>query len=173
MVPSTIVGRIRWLSADLKAPACPDSSELISMKPVTDGKKYIREMRPDTGVHCRMPENRMMSSRPHQKIGIENPTSAVPIDHLIEEGAALDAAKTPAGMPSTTAKIMAHSDNSSVAGNSWRNWPRTDSLLEIDVPKSPLQHSPQIVEILDDDVAILTQLMLHLLIALGRHHAFA
>ncbi len=39
MVPSTIVGRIRWLTADWKAPGCPESSESISMKPVTGGKK--------------------------------------------------------------------------------------------------------------------------------------
>ena len=71
IVASTIVGRIRWLSADLKAPACPESSESISMKPVTGGKKKRSEMRPETGVQCRMPEKRMMSSRPHQKIGIE------------------------------------------------------------------------------------------------------
>ncbi len=71
MVPSTMVGRMRWLTADLKAPGWPESSESISMKPVTGGKKYISEMRPETGVHCRMPENRMISSRPHQKIGIE------------------------------------------------------------------------------------------------------
>jgi hypothetical protein len=38
MVASTIVGRIRWLSADLNAPLCPDSNESISMKPVTGGK---------------------------------------------------------------------------------------------------------------------------------------
>ena len=41
------------------------------MKPVTDGKKNMSEMRPETGVQCRVPANRMMSSRPHQKIGIE------------------------------------------------------------------------------------------------------
>ena len=29
------------------------------------------EIRPETGVHCKMPENRMISSRPHQKIGME------------------------------------------------------------------------------------------------------
>ena len=41
------------------------------MKPVTGGKKNISEMRPDTGVQCSMPENKMISSSPHQKIGIE------------------------------------------------------------------------------------------------------
>ena len=71
MVASTIDGRARWLSADMKAPFWPDKSESISMKPVTCGKKYISEMRPETGVHCRMPENRMISRSPHQKIGIE------------------------------------------------------------------------------------------------------
>ena len=41
------------------------------MKPVGCSKKNSSEMRPDTGVHCRMPENRMMSSSPHQKMGME------------------------------------------------------------------------------------------------------
>ncbi len=39
MVPSTMAGRMRWLSAEVKAPFYPDSSESISMKPVTEGKK--------------------------------------------------------------------------------------------------------------------------------------
>ena len=38
IVPSTMVGRIRWLAAEAKAPFSPDSSESISMKPVTWGK---------------------------------------------------------------------------------------------------------------------------------------
>ena len=59
------------LTADAKAPSWPDSSESISMKPVTGSKKYISEMRPETGNHWRVPENRMISSRPHQKIGME------------------------------------------------------------------------------------------------------
>ena len=43
----------------------------MSMKPVTGLKKKDRSMRPDTGIHCSVPANKMMSSRPHQKIGIE------------------------------------------------------------------------------------------------------
>ena len=39
MVPSTMVGRIRWLNADRNAPSWPERSESISMKPVTGGKK--------------------------------------------------------------------------------------------------------------------------------------
>ena len=31
----------------------------------------LHEMRPETGVQPRMPENRMMSSSPHQKMGME------------------------------------------------------------------------------------------------------
>ena len=61
----------------MNAPFCPDNRLSISMKPVTGGKKYISEMRPETGVQPRMPENRMMSSSPHQKIGMEKPTRAV------------------------------------------------------------------------------------------------
>ena len=40
-------------------------------KAFADGKKNISEMRPDTGVQPSTPENRMMSSSPHQKIGME------------------------------------------------------------------------------------------------------
>ena len=41
------------LTADLKAPACPESRLSISMKPVTGLKKYMSEMRPETGVQPR------------------------------------------------------------------------------------------------------------------------
>jgi hypothetical protein len=50
MVPSTTVGRISELTADLNAPACPEIRLSISMKPVTCLKKYISEIRPETGV---------------------------------------------------------------------------------------------------------------------------
>ncbi len=112
------------------------------MKPVTDGKKNISEMRPDTGVHCSMPEKRMISRRPHQKIGMEKPISAVPMMIWSNIEPRLMAAKTPAGMPSTMAKRMAQSDSSSVAGNSSRNCDSTESLVVIDVPKSP-RSTPQ------------------------------
>ncbi len=38
IVPSTIIGRIRWLIAEVKAPSWPDSNESINMKPVTESK---------------------------------------------------------------------------------------------------------------------------------------
>ena len=41
------------------------------MKPVTESMKYRNEMRPETGVQPNVLENSMISSRPHQKIGIE------------------------------------------------------------------------------------------------------
>ena len=41
------------------------------MKPVTSGKKYCSEIRPETGVHPSQPENTMISNSAHQKIGIE------------------------------------------------------------------------------------------------------
>ena len=41
------------------------------MKPVTGGKNWVSEMRPDTGVQPSLVEKRMMSSSAHQKIGIE------------------------------------------------------------------------------------------------------
>jgi len=71
MVPSTMVGRMRCEKADLKAPFWPESRLSISIEPVTGLKKYCTSMRPETGVQCSMPEKKMISSRPHQKIGIE------------------------------------------------------------------------------------------------------
>ncbi len=63
----------------------------------------------------------------------------------------LTAAKMPAGMPSTTAKMMAQSDSSSVAGKSCEELRRGPArLVTIEVPKSPVQHAAEIVEILDD-----------------------
>ena len=44
----------------------------MSMNPVDRlESSRRRSMRPDTGVQPQPPENRMISSRPHQKIGIE------------------------------------------------------------------------------------------------------
>ena len=70
-MPSTIVGRIRCDSAERNAPFWPESRVSMVMKPVIGLKKYMRSMRPDTGVQCSVPENTMISSSPHQKIGIE------------------------------------------------------------------------------------------------------
>ena len=39
MVPSTMVGRMRWRTAETKAPFWPESRLSISMKPVTGLKK--------------------------------------------------------------------------------------------------------------------------------------
>jgi hypothetical protein len=71
MVPSTMAGRIRWRAAERKAPLLPERIESMSMKPVTGLKKKLRAIRPETGVQPRVPENRMMSRRPHQKMGME------------------------------------------------------------------------------------------------------
>ena len=77
------------------------------MKPVLASTKYMSEIRPETGVHCRMPENRMISSRPHQKIGIEKPVSETPITVWSRTEPRLTAARMPAGMPITSASSMA------------------------------------------------------------------
>ena len=71
IVPSTMVGSTRCETAEAKAPFSPDIRLSISMKPVGWGKKNIRLMRPDTGVHCSQPETTMINSSAHQKIGIE------------------------------------------------------------------------------------------------------
>ena len=70
-VPSTIVGRMRCDSAERNAPQSPAISVSISRKPVTGSTKYCTAMRPETGVSPSCTENSRMSSRPHQKIGIE------------------------------------------------------------------------------------------------------
>ena len=71
MVPSTIAGSTRWPSADQKAPLSPARRLSISRKPVTGSMKYLTSMRPDTGVRSSLTENSRISSKPHQKIGIE------------------------------------------------------------------------------------------------------
>ena len=107
------------------------------MKPVTGGKKYIRLMRPETGVHCRMPEKKMISSRPHQKIGIENPISAPVIEIWSNQLPRLIAAITPTGTPISVAIRMAQSPSSTVAGNRVRNSVKTGFLVTSELPRSP------------------------------------
>ena len=72
IVPSTIVGRIRWLTADANAP-CLAGQQRVDQHEAGDRREDSRasEMRPETGVQPSMPEKRMMSSSPHQKIGME------------------------------------------------------------------------------------------------------
>ncbi|MCY1488951.1 hypothetical protein D9M68_226600 [compost metagenome] len=79
----------------------------------------------------------MISSRPHQKIGMEKPTSAVPIIAWSMAEPRLIAAITPAGMPRMIANRIAQSESSTVAGNSSKNWSMTGFLVTIEVPKSP------------------------------------
>ena len=71
MVPSTIVGRIRWLSADRKAPGLPGEQAVDQHEA---GDRREEEQQRDAAGDRRpaeMPEKKMISSRPHQKIGIE------------------------------------------------------------------------------------------------------
>ncbi len=174
IVPSTMVGRIRWLTAELKAPAWPDSSESISMKPVTGGKKNISEMRPETGVHCRMPEKRMISSRPHQKIGIEIADQRRAHDRLVEQRAALDGGED-AGR---------NAEHDGEDDGAERQLERRREQLE-ELRRAPaslvddrgaeiaVQDAPEIVEILDDDRPVVAELVRDLGVALGRHDALA
>src|SRR6056300_1735103 len=94
-------------------------------------------MRPDTGVHCKCPENTMINNNAHQKIGMEYPTSADDINNRSHSLPRLTAAITPAGRPKRTAKTMQHSANSKVAGNSAKNSSQTGRLVTKDCPKSP------------------------------------
>ncbi|MOA36452.1 hypothetical protein D3C78_1579750 [compost metagenome] len=71
MVPSTMAGRIRCITASLNAPSSSLSRVSMSMKPVFGSMSYSRSMRPETGVQPRLTEKNMIRIRPHQKIGIE------------------------------------------------------------------------------------------------------
>ena len=79
MVPSTIVGRIRWLAAETHAPASSDDQQSISMKPVTGSMKKASLIRPDTGVQPRATEKIRIIISPHQGIGMEAPVTETPI----------------------------------------------------------------------------------------------
>ena len=66
IVASTRDGRIRWRTAETKAPSSSESSESINRNPVTGSTQNSAEIRPETGVQCRMPENRMIIISPDQ-----------------------------------------------------------------------------------------------------------
>ena len=78
-VPSTIIGRIRWLAAEVQAPASSEYQQSISMKPVTGSTNIASLIRPDTGVQPSATENSRITISPHQKIGIEAPVTETPI----------------------------------------------------------------------------------------------
>ncbi|MCY1377876.1 hypothetical protein D9M69_654710 [compost metagenome] len=77
IVPSTMAGRIRWRTASHSAPlfssgsARSASQASISMKPVCGCTSNIRSSRPDTGVQPSPTEKIRISSKPHQKMGME------------------------------------------------------------------------------------------------------
>ena len=100
-------------------------------------------MRPDTGVQCRMPENRMISNRPHQKIGMEKPVSERLINAWSKVEPRLTPAMMPAGRPMMVAMNSAHSDSSTVAGNRLRNSVRIGWRVTIERPRSPCAKSPR------------------------------
>ena len=54
-------------------------SSIAAPPPVTGGMSNWIAIRPDTGVQPKVTENVRISSRPHQKIGIEKPVSDAPI----------------------------------------------------------------------------------------------
>src|SRR5260363_33050 len=125
-VPSTIEGRIKCFTADVKAPVSGDRSVSINSNPVVDGTSYSVAIRPDTGVMPSFTENSMISSKPHQKMGIEYPVNAVVITLRSSREPRLSAAATPAGTPVASANISAHSESSTVAGKRAKN---SDSTL--------------------------------------------
>ncbi len=78
-VPSTMVGRIRWLQAERHAPASSANQQSTVMKPDHGSMKNASLMRPDTGVHPSATENTRITISPHQKIGMEAPVTDTPI----------------------------------------------------------------------------------------------
>ena len=70
-VPTTLAGKMRCDSADLTARPSPVSSVSISRPPPLDSTTCCTAIRPDSGVHPTCTENRRISNKPHQKIGIE------------------------------------------------------------------------------------------------------
>src|SRR5574343_1126089 len=121
LVPKTMVGSARWLSADQKAPLSSESRESMSKKPVVGSMKYCTEMRPDTGVKSSCTENSRISSNPHQKMGMEYHVSETPITPWSSMELRLTAAMMPAGIPTNNANNMAHKASSMVAGKSAAN----------------------------------------------------
>ena len=76
-------------------------------------------------------------------------------------------------MPSTTAKMMAQSDSSSVAGKSVRNSCSTGRLVDDRGAEIAVQDAAEIVEILHDERPVEAELLHELGVALGRHAALA
>jgi hypothetical protein len=76
-VPSTMLGSTRCDRAERKAPSSPDSQASMTMRPVRGAMSNSSAMRPDTGsaksgaMSRIATEKNMISSRPHQKMGIE------------------------------------------------------------------------------------------------------
>ncbi|MCY1226270.1 hypothetical protein D9M72_384970 [compost metagenome] len=99
-------------------------------------------MRPDTGVQPSPTEKNMISSRPHQKIGMEYPARETPITPWSNSEPRFRAAITPASTPRVPAKINAAMASSRVAGNRVRNSCQTPSRVRSDSPRSPWASLP-------------------------------
>jgi len=129
MVPRTMEGRIKWLTADLKAPGSLDLKASISINPVSTSTQKSADNRPETGVHPRKTEKNKIIKRPHQKIGMEYPVRDAPIIVWSKAVPLLTPARIPAGSPIKIAKIMAQKDSSSVAGKRIKNSSRIGFLV--------------------------------------------
>ena len=88
----------------------------------------------------------MISSRPHQKIGMEKPVSEMPINVWSKIEPRLTPAMMPAGRPIEVAMSRAHSDSSTVAGNRVKNSWRIGWRVTIELPRSPCARSPRKIE---------------------------
>ena len=72
MVPSTMVGSIKWLRRGAEG-ALLSGEERVDQHEAGDRLEEEEQIsiRPDTGVQRRNTEEKRISSRPHQKIGME------------------------------------------------------------------------------------------------------
>src|SRR6185436_4530821 len=149
-VPSTIIGRIRCDRADLNAPLSSDMRESISRNPVTGGTSYRTAMRPDTGVQPSCTEKSRISRSPHQKIGIEYPVSDTPMTPWSNTELRRTAAIMPAGMPRRSAKRIAQTASSMVAGKSVKN-SLNRLLSDHRLPQVAVKDAPDVDAVLNED----------------------
>src|SRR5437867_2206509 len=95
------------------------------------------------GSHPSVSENKRMSSRPDQKVGMDKPTSVTATIAESTEGRRAAAAVTPAAMPAQTARTCAASASSMVGGrrSAISSW--TGRRLRMELPRSPRTARPR------------------------------
>ena len=147
MVPSTVAGSSKCITALLKAPLSwprrSASAASINMKPLTVSMSYSMPTRPLTGVNSSPTLKNMMRIRPHQNTGMLLPTVATVITSWSNHEPRFNAAATPSGRPSSNASSSAARASSTVAGKSSANSADTGSRVTRLLPRSPRSNWPR------------------------------